>query len=235
MAGFSIKLDTSEIDGFAEALDQINPSALGDAMVDTVNDAAERTFLLARKTMLGAINMNESYVLRKMEFKKASKASPIAEIVAPATKRKGRSNPFTNLSHYNAQQRAKPVNWTNERIAKEKGPKAFGKWRKWTPRDGDEKRGIDAGEKAASLSVEVLRGQRKNVAFTFTLPGKTDNDGNPLVFQRQPKSARIDALLGPSVFQLFRVAAGKIEDDVYADLRAAVILTAEKELEKVLK
>jgi len=219
MAGFSIKLDTSEIDGFAKALDQIDPSALGEAMVDTVNDAAERTFLLARKTMLGAINMNESYVLRKMEFKKASKTSPTAEIVAPATKRKGRSNPFT----------------TNERIAKEKGPNAFGKWRKWTPRDGDEKRGIDAGEKAASLSVEVLRGQRKNVAFTFTLPGKTDNDGNPLVFQRQPKSARIDALLGPSVFQLFRVAAGKIEDGVYADLRAAVILTAEKELEKVLK
>jgi len=175
MAGFSIKLDTSEIDGFAKALDQIDPSALGEAMVDTVNDAAER------------------------------------------------------------QQRAKPVNWTNERIAKEKGPNAFGKWCKWTPRDGDEKRGIDAGEKAASLSVEVLRGQRKNVAFTFTLPGKTDNDGNPLVFQRQPKSARIDALLGPSVFQLFRVAAGKIEDGVYADLRAAVILTAEKELEKVLK
>lgn len=234
MAAFSIKIDTSGLDNFTKALSRISPESIGEAMVDTVNEAADRTFLLARETMLSGINMTDAYIVRKMERKKATKASPSAEIIAPATRKKGRTNPFTNLSHYDAQQLTKPVNWTNERIAAERGPKAFGKWRKWTPRDGDAKRGIDAGEKAHKLSVEVIRGARKNVAKTFTLPGLRDNDGNPLVFQRKD-GGRIDALLGPSVFQLFRVAAGKIEDTVSEDLRDAVIRTAERELEKVLK
>ena len=228
---FSVKIETSTVEALADRLGEINAARLGETLVDTINEVADSAYELSRRTITTGINLTDAYVQRRMELKPATKARPTAEIVAPF----GKKN-LTNLSHYGAQVgETKPVNWTNERIADEVfgGTARFGPWPGWTKRTGTAHMGIPEGRKAYKMTAEVARGSRKSIGKKFTLPGKRDTEGNPLVFERTGPGGKdgkgnLQSLLGPSVYQLFRVAAENIEERVGNDLRDAVVDAAER-------
>jgi hypothetical protein len=198
-------------------------------MVDTINRVTNETYDLARSTMLSGINLTDAYVQRKMEVTPATGRLPVAIIAAPVRDR----NANTNLSEYGAMTQAGAVNWSNERI-KAMGKK-FGPWPGWTRRIGAKGLGIPVNQKAIATSVEVKRGARKNLRSTvgFQVGKLKDGSGNPLVFERVGKK-NIKAMYGPSVYQLFKVAAGKIEETVYDNLEQAVIETADKAMKEIL-
>ena len=235
---FSITVDADAVEQLAAKLGEIDSATLGERLIETVNDVAGSAYELSRRTITTDINLTDAYVQRRMEFKPATKAKPVAEIVAPF----GKKN-LTNLSHYGSETgETKPVNWTNERIVSEvfKGKDKFGPWPKWTRRTGAAHMDIPEGRKAYKMVAEVTRGKRTSIGKKFTIPGKRDSEGNPLVFERigpGGKSGKglIAPLYGPSVYQLFRVAAERIEDRVGDDLRDAVIDAAERAFQEVLR
>jgi len=235
---FSIQIDTAEVGQLAERLGAIDSTKLGERLIDTLNEVAESAYELSRRTITTDINLTDAYVQRRMELKPATSSKPTAEIVAPF----GKKN-LTNLSHYGAEVgETKPVNWSNQRIIREvfKGQEKFGPWPGWARRKGTEHMGIPEDRKAYKMVAEVTRGKRTSIGKKFTIPGKRDTEGNPLVFQRigpggKSGKGRIEALYGPSVYQLFRVAAERIEERVGDDLRDAVIDAAERAFEEALR
>lgn len=234
---FSIKLDASKLDGLIGDLAKLDSASLSNSMVGAVNEAAGNAYQLSRKAITAAVKLSPGYVDRKVSLKKASTGRPQAEIVADGA--------ITMLSHYGAMWRSKPNTWPDPPAGWKVG---LGRFR-YTPRVND--------EKEAGASVEVKTGARKTLpgAFTIKKGGKEvqDRDGNPLLFiqregtrgqgskkdsTRMPRKAgraKIQALVGPSVYQLFRTAAQAIEEDVRDDLEARVLRVATEEFEKVLK
>lgn len=225
---FSVKIDVEQLDKLSDKIGSLTPERVSALVVTAINTTADSAYDLARKTILGGINLTDEYVQRKMAVEHATEGKPEASIVAF-----GGKGFTTSLSHYGAMQAVAPVNWSNARITAA-GHK-FAQWPGWTRRTGNDKLGIAADTKASGRSVEVISGSRKKLGRAFAIAGKTDTDGNNLVFQRIPGSKKsVRVLSGPSVYQLFRVAAGKIEDQVYGDLSSAVIDLAERQLEKEL-
>ncbi len=238
---FDIKLDMSGVEGLATALSQVSSEDLGKAIVETLNDVGEGTYDLARGKMMAGINLTDDYLRSRMEFRKATQESPKVEIIA-----KG-GNPFvTGLGHYGALQEAKDTRWETE-DGPDMGYK-IGPWPKWEPRRGDPARGLEPGEKAAGVSVEVKRGNRKVLKSAFTIPGKVHSDGSPVLFvgkgvpgkgkmdrNRAESRQGVESLYGPSVYQLFRFTANNIQGEVAQDLERAIVERAESEFLKVLK
>jgi hypothetical protein len=237
---FSYKVDVTQIEGFAEKLAQFDPAKMAELLIGTVNEVATETYDLARSKMLAGINLNETYVKNKMRFKAATKSAPTAEIVAPVGK-----GFLTNISHYGAMQKDQQVNWTNETI---RGMgKRFGQWPGWVRRTGSEAKGISVNRKIDKMSASVTKGANKSLGRKFVIPGKKDTEGNLLVFRstglpgsgvmdRNRKRSRdgIEPVLGPSVYQLFRFTAERIQDEVTDNLELAVVEAAEREFLKAI-
>lgn len=220
----SIKINVSELEGYADFLRSLTPEAMSARWVSAINDTVDSAYDLGRRTMLSGINLTEAYVQRKMRVEYATAKRPVGSIIASVGKGFN-----TSLSHYGAMQLTQDVNWSNARI--QAAGHKFGKWPGWTRRRGHAALGIAADQKAAGTSVEVVKGRRKTMGPIFALPGKKDGDGNPVIFRRTGaasgnKKGKVQALHGPSVYQLFRVAIPKIKDDTADDLRDAVIYEA---------
>ncbi len=207
---FGLRIDVSEIEGLADRLGKLTPEAVGALMVNAINDVADSTYELARKTMLGGINLTDAYVQRKMQVQHATPAKPEASIVAFGDKPN-----LTGLSHYGAMIKTQSVLHTSRSR-------------------GNSATGIPAGSKSDGVSVEVIKGKRESFKHGFFLPGKKDTEGNPLVFARKKDTNKIVSRRGPAVYMLFRVAAGTIEDQVYGELGRAVIDEAERQFQKEL-
>ena len=227
-----IKVDVGNLPLMGAMLEKITPEELGRRMVQTINTVTTETYDLARKTMLSGIGLTDDYVQRKMEVKLATEQLPQAVIRADGNKK----NALTNLSEYGAMTAAKPVNWSNERIAS-MGVK-FSKWPGWTRRTGYKGIGIEVNQKAAGTSVEVRRGARKQLTSKvgFQVGKLKDGSGNPLVFERASigSHSKIKAMYGPSVYQLFRVASGQIEEQVSDNLYDAVLASADQAIKELL-
>lgn len=221
---FDIKIDPTQVEELADRLGQVDPERLGEALVDTVNKVAQETYELSRKHITDGVNLDDAYVQRRMEVREATQKRPEAAIV-------GLGRYETNLSHYGAMQTPGVVNWTNDWILANKGK--FSKWPGWTQRKGDEARGIRPDEKQYKMAAQVRRGSSKSVGKKFTLPGKTDSSGNPLVFRRDGDQIR--GVLGPSVYQLFRVAAENLYEQAGDNLEKAIVETAEREFLKAIE
>lgn len=224
---FDIKIDPGQVEALAAKLGQINPERLGVELVKTLNEVANDTYTLSRKEITRGINLDQGYVDEKIRLEKASASDPRASIVADA-----KNSWMTNLSHYGAMLRTQAV----KHPARAKG---------------DPGRGISRGQKMRSMDAEVVRGGRKSIGKKFILPGINDSRGNPIVFRGTgrpgtPKSPQdkgtrntprqgVQAVLGPSVYQLFRVTAENIQDRVSDDLERAIVETAEREFLKALR
>ena len=226
--GFSVKVDLSKIEALTKSLSDLTPEGLGALTVSAINTAAESAYDLSRKTMLRTINLTDAYVQDKMQLEPATAKTPTATITALGGKRAD----MTSLSHYGAMQESKSVNWSNARI--QAMGKKFGKWSGWTRRTGFAALDIAADRKADGKSVEVTRGSRKRMGSQFSLAGKKDREGNLLIFRRD-NAGKIQALMGPSVYQLFRAAATDIEGQVADDLEATLIEMADKALQRAIQ
>ena len=224
---FDIKIDPVQVEELAERLGQIDPERLGEALVEATNRAAVEIYDLARKDVTRKVNLGQDYVDDKIEMEEASRKDPRASIVA-----KAKNSWMTNLSHYGSMIQTQPVKHPNR--AK-----------------GDPGRGIPRGMKMQKMTSEVIRGERKSIGKKFTIPGIQDSRGNPIVFRgtgapgipgnpkdkatRKTPRQGVEAVLGPSVYQLFRVAAENIYDDASDILLNEVIETAEREFLKALE
>lgn len=229
MATFSIKVDASAVSKLAQDIAKIDGANLGEAVRGAINQTTESAYKLSRQTILRGINLTENYVERRMETRLATKNKTSSEIVALGAKKY-----MTNLSHYGAMtSETRDVRWSNERILRERA-KTFSPWPGWARRDGSKTRGIAAGQKAYKMSGEVVRGARKSIGQKFIL-SKTikDSEGNPLVFKRE--GSRIDALYGPSVYQLFRSTIPLVIEGVGDELERNVLNFAEREFRKIIE
>lgn len=231
MSTFAIKADTHALDALTADLTKVDAKALGEAMVETVNDVAASSYALARKTITSGINLNDDYIQRRMELKKASGNKPVADITAF-----GASSMMTNISHYGAMQLSATVRWSNAWIQANVG--YFGPWPHWTKRKGNPRIGIPVDYKQAGMSAAVTT--RKPIGKKFSIPNVKDTEGNPLVFRNlgpggKDGKGHIEPVLGPSVYQLFRATIPKIDSAIEEDLAKAVLDTAEAEFKKVLQ
>lgn len=207
---FSVSIDVDQVGALADKLGRLTPDRVGALLVGAINATVDTAYDMSRKAILNGINLTDDYVQARMTVEHASENKPVARIVAF-----GGKGYTASLSHYGAMQETQPVQ--NPSRSK-----------------GDPARGIASGQKAAGLSVEVTRGSRKPVAHGFTMPGKRDREGNLLVFTRDG-AGKIKSRVGPSVYQLFRVAGAKIEGQVADDLQSAVVDAAEAQLLKALE
>lgn len=217
----ALKLDTAAIDGLGDKLAAVEPTRLGEFLVETLNDVGQRAYKLARKDITRTINIRDGYVDKRIAQEKASKGRPVYEITAEYG--------VTNVSHYGAMRLTRTVNWTNATIlAKRK--KFDEKWPGWVRRKGTPSLGIAADQKQDGASVSIKKGSRKASGAWFSIPGKNDKDtGAPLVF-RQNDSGKVEAVLGPAPYQLFRNAIQVLNDDILDDLEQSVLNGVEREI-----
>lgn len=205
-------LDLSGALDLSQHIGTLTGRQIGLAGIDALNETIDRTFDLARSRMIAGINLSDDYLRRKMTVAHATPEKPQASITAVGTQ--------TPLSQFGATQLVRPVNWSNERILG-MGIR-FGKWPGWTQRKGAPSVGIQVNQKGAGRSVEVSRGSRKPISYAFSIPGKTDNDGNLLMFTRDQVTGKLDTRLGPGVYQLFGYQLKLLEPDIDDDLAATI-------------
>lgn len=223
---FALKVDANEVLRRASGLSELTGGGLGEAIVTSLNETIDSAFDLTRDRISGYASLTDDYLRRRMRVEHATKAKPEASLIAPGSF-------ITGLSHYDPVQNTAPVNWSNARIQAE-GHK-FGKWPGWTRRTGRTNVGIAVDRKGTGRSVQVVRGQRKRVATAFSIAGKADSEGNLIVFRRRKGSQKIEALLGPSVYQLFAYQLdGTLLKESEDALREALADQAEEALKRVL-
>lgn len=216
----ALKLDTWKIDGLSEKLAGIQPERLGDVLVGTLNEVGERAYKLSRADITRTINLKESYVDRLVTEEKATKNRPVYEITAEFN--------ATNVSHYGAVRLQKQVNWTNSQILAKRG-KFDEKWPGWVERKGTRQLGIAPNKKQAGASVAIKKGARIAAGEWFSIPGRKDKDGKPLVF-RQNAGGKVEAVIGPSPYQLFRRTIKDLSDQIFDDLEKSILDGAEREI-----
>lgn len=208
---FGLTVGTEQIVALAERLGEITPEALVERLVEVTNDQLESAYELSRKRMLSGINLTDGYLKERFEINKATVKNGKGEIVAKARDK----GDLTLLSRYD-------LKVTPEAVANPKRSKGYAKI------------GLAKGQKQGAPSVEVVRGARKPIqdktAFVFI-----SKSGAPLIVKRKPNGKLSSALLGPSVYQLFRVAATDLEEQIGDDYQAAIIEAAERELKKALE
>lgn len=217
---FNIKIDVSKVEGLADTLGKLTPEHIGEITVDAINSVADSSYALSRKTMLRGIKLTDEYLQKRMELVYATAKSPTATILA----RGGRSD-LTSVSRYGAMQLYGGVNNPNRS--------------KGTP-----SRNIPARNKSIGVSIEVNAGSRKHFKSSKVFLAPTggewiDSSGNPLVFRRlggktKTGKDKLQALTGPSVYQLFRTTIPMVDGEIQDDLEARVLQVATSAFEKEL-
>ncbi len=212
-----VKVDVAASEALAERLGQLDGEVLARVATAAVNSTDEFAYDTAKTNILSTMNLTDGYVSRKVRVVPAEpQARPRAVVRTEGT--------LTTLGHYGAQPLTQPV----KNAKRSKGWAAVG---------------VAPGQKQAGVSVEVIKGARKTMAGAFILPGKKDNEGNPLLFFRQKGGGvssstgrpKVDSLLGPSVYQLFKKQYGDIMQGVEDNLERTLLDEAEEAMKKVLE
>lgn len=233
----AMKITADEVIAAAQRLGEMDPEKIGALLVDTLNESIDSAYDLGRARMTAGINLTDNYVKARMEVNHATAGRPRAEIVAPVRDKKA----FTNISHYGAMQAPQRVNWTNSMITARGHD--FGEWPGWTKRVGATYAGIPVDMKAHTIKAAVTRGSAKSIGKKFVISKGggvlKDTEGNPLVFRNigrggKDNKGRIEPVLGPSVYQLFRAALPAIEESIDDTFVKKVQDVAEREFLKAL-
>lgn len=203
--------DTQALNGLADRLGTLQGGTLDGVATKVVNEVGERTFSLARGRMLAGLSLTDVYLRSRMGFTPAPvRSRPRAVVLARGD--------LTTLGHY------API-LTPQAV---KNP---------TRSKGNPGLGIPSGQKLAGVSVAVRRGGRKEIRAgkgdVFLMPSRRDSEGNPLIFQRiagaktRNGKDKLKALLGPSVYQLFRYQIDLIQGEVETDLADTLLARTE--------
>lgn len=206
----AFSVDVTEVLDIAERLARVENITQDAAVVRTLNQVVDDVYETARGRMNSGINLEDSYLQSKMAVVHATPERGLrAEIIA----RGGRGDQ-TPLSRYMVGQ------------ATTSAPRAR----------GDAARGIPAGQKRAGVKVEVSRGSVKTLKNAFTMPLRAGGTagGNGIGIFTRSRYGVLRHRYGPAVYQLFRVAAGELEQSVGDILVDKLGTAAEEALERAI-
>ena len=205
----SFTVDVTQLARAAEKLARVDDLTLDKSMVAELNEIVDEVYETARGRMNAGINLTDAYLQSRMTVIHATPERGLrAEIVA-----RGGQAEQTPLGRYYV------------------GPNTVA-----APRaKGDPSRGIAPGQKRAGVKVEVSRGAPKTITNAFTMPLRVGDTagGNGIGIFTRSKYGLVQHRYGPAVYQLFRVAAGELEDSV-GDKLERLGIVAEQALEKAL-
>lgn len=235
MTSLSVVIAPGDVEALAESLGRLDKAAFGALALKAVNDVTERTYTLARSRMLAEINLPDAYVRERMQVDLAT--NPNAPRATIYGLRAG-ANRGATLTTYGATVVTRPVNWPNGSFTPGKlapNPRKPGHFLPWKPRIGNAALGIPAGQKAAGFQVNVTRGNTSLFPHAFLIPAK---NGVLLTVRRVPGTTasgkgKVDAVRGPSVWQLFRATIPKIYNTVESDLAATLSAEVDKALQQL--
>lgn len=226
-----VEVNTKTVASLADRLDLVDGQALGRVGLEAVNEVADRTYERSLDRMLQGINLTDQYLRERMAVSPATNAAAPRATIAARIR-------HTTLGRYGYKQLVQPVRYTNAAISNLIGklgdnPRKPGSLLPWKARTGDAYRGIPSDYKQAGISVEVVKGRRKEISYAFVIP----TAGGPLAVKRIKGTRRkVEALYGPSVYQLFNHA---LDDDflesIGDDLEATVVKGATETIGKILK
>lgn len=206
----AFSVDVSQVQEQAERLARAENISQDVALIRTLNAVVDDVYETARGRMNAGINLSDSYLQSKMAVVHATPGRGLsAEIIA-----RGGRDDQTPLGRY----------YVGQVTVSSPGAK------------GDAKRGISAGQKGAGVKVEVGRGQTKVLKNAFTQPllaGSTAGGNGIGVFTRS-RYGVVRHRYGPAVYQLFRVAAGELEQSVGDILVDKLGAAAEDALDRAL-
>lgn len=206
----SFSVDVSQVEEQAKRLAQAENIGHDVALVRVLNSVVDDVYETARGRMNAGINLSDSYLQSKMAVVHATAERGLrAEIIA-----RGGRDDQTPLGRYFVGQ------------ATVSAPKS----------KGDAKRGISPGQKSAGVKVEVGRGQVKVLKNAFTQPllaGSTAGGNGIGIFTRS-RYGVVRHRYGPAVYQLFRVAAGELEESIGDILVDKLGDAAQEALERAL-
>lgn len=202
---FNVSIDLAAIEGLAAKLNGINPQSLGDGLVNTLNEVTDRAYVTTRNDMLRTINLSQEYVESKMTVNRAKTASNLSSSIVAIGPGRGK-NAGAILGRYLPVMRTQPVRYP-----------------KLSKGDSSNQRNIPRGMKAAGVAVSVKRGSTKVIEHGFLMRLKNGNGIG--VFTRSagatgPKNVK--HRYGPSVYQLFKVAADSYTNEIGSDLEKSI-------------
>lgn len=207
----SVKIDLSSVAGLADKLASLDSKEFGRVALDAVNAAADEVYQLVVPRLNASINLPDNYVRDRMQIVHGTSTDrPASKIVATGSKPS-----MTQLARYSLKQEIQPNKW------------------KRSGRKGDASRGIPLGSKQAGVSVEVTRGSRKLVERGFLIEL---NNGNGFGIATRTGTGKKDYRIryGPSVYQLFKVAAAGVLDEAADILEDRLVDEANRLIAKTL-
>lgn len=198
-------IDVREIDGLESKLRRLTGEAFGLAASAAVNEVVTRFEKVASRGMNEGINLSDAYIKSKTDL---VLARPGANPEATLTTR----GDLTILGHYD------PV------VLYRSAPRA----------KGDPSRGVPAGARAAGVSVEVTRGNRKSMptAFTMRLRQGTKEGDKVGVFIRN--GDRKKHVYGVAPYSLFRYQLNKRSEELETDLETTAAASMVDAVERAL-
>lgn len=249
----AIRIDVTEVEAASKALLRIDQESLQGAALRAVNGAAKRGFDKARQIMLAGVNLTDDYVKTQMDVELASgKGKPVAQIIAFRAGGKRPAMRAINLRRFDPRQLETITNWTNAGVntksgarlnvrAKLENPRKPGTTLPFKKRIGAKHLGLAVGRKQAGITVEVLRGQRKELGFAFMAPARKGTEAGGqglLVFSRDKNDRSGKGKLRPiyslSVWQMFRHSLPQVIPFVSKDLEDSVIAEVEAQIKQVV-
>lgn len=205
----TFSIDVSAVLAASERLAKVDSLTQDSEMVQRLNELVDDVYETARGRMNAGINLTDAYLRARMNVIHATPQRGLsAEIVA-----RGARSDQTPLGRYMSGQ------------ATVDAPRA----------KGDASRGISAGRKQAGVQVQVRRGAEKTITNGFTLPLRAGKElgGNGIGIFTRSRFGIVQHRYGPAVYQLFRVAAGELEDSV-GDKLERLGIVAQDALEKAI-
>lgn len=215
-----IRFDTTNLEGYADALAKLNSAALVKVRAMSVNVVSLSVREKAISSTHEELNLSRPYIEQRIARSEAKASNPTARITSEIR--------GATLQRFGAQQAVETVNWTNSRI-RGLGVE-FGPWPGWTERTGDDSRGIAKDKKADGVIVDVNRKGEKRITSAFTMPLKNGNGQG--VFRR--KNGVELYLYGPSVYQTFRRHITTHEEEIVEELRDDFVVRLDALIEEVL-
>ena len=211
----NVKFDVREVERLAKDLSKLSGETIGAVTVTALNQAIDSAYELSRERMNAGINLDDPYLKRFMEVRPATAGRPVATLTT-----EGRQ---TRLAKFSPTTMTRAAKSPPERLK------------------GNPGLGIARGLRPNAVTVAVGKGSRKTVkdSRVFMNPGIRDTSGTPLVMRRldgQTRNGkdRLEALLGPTPYQLFAYQMTPVSLSAEEDLETRLVQGVVEAIEKAI-
>lgn len=217
-----ISVDTTELVKLAADLSNAADIFGGGASL-AVNRVAETTRKNTTLEITSQVNLERDYVDRKVIVSQQATDSKPQAVLEVADEP-------VSLANFGAHQKSQANVWTAAKYAAAFGSIAAptrlpsGKIAQWIPRKGDTLRGIQVGSKAAGIGARVSNGLSGHGNMTFrhvflmpVLSGKVQA-GRWGAFSHERGGKKVNAMYGPSVYQVTKGVWRDMYDDIGDEL-----------------